>query len=47
MCKNFYRFVLVLVAAGFICLMAGCNSIPVPEEKRAYVGTWEGVLDFT
>jgi len=43
MCKNFYRFVLVLVVAGFICLMAGCNSIPVPEEKRAYVGTWEGV----
>jgi hypothetical protein len=23
--------------------MAGCNSIPVPEEKRSYVGTWEGV----
>ena len=43
MCKNFYRFVLVLVAAGFICLTAGCNSIPVPEEKRSYVGTWEGV----
>ena len=43
MCKNFYRFVLVLVVAGFICLVAGCNSIPVPEEKRAYVGTWEGV----
>ena len=43
MCKNFYRFVLVLVAAGFICLTAGCNSIPVPEEKRSYVGTWEGI----
>ena len=43
MCKNFYRFVLVLVAAGFICLMAGCNSIPVPENKKSYVGTWEGV----
>jgi hypothetical protein len=43
MCKNFYRFVLVLVVAAFTCLLAGCNSIPVPEEKRAYVGTWEGV----
>jgi hypothetical protein len=43
MCKNFYRFVLVLVVAAFTCLMAGCNSIPVPEEKIAYVGTWEGV----
>ena len=41
--KNFYRFILVLVATSFICLMIGCNSIPVPEEKRSYVGTWEGV----
>jgi hypothetical protein len=38
---NAYRFLLLL--AGFTCLMAGCNSIPVPEEKKAYVGTWEGV----
>jgi hypothetical protein len=41
MCKKLYRFLLVL--AAFTCLVAGCNSIPVPEEKRAYVGTWEGV----
>ena len=41
MCKNVYRFLLLF--AGFTCLLAGCNSIPVPEEKRAYVGTWEGV----
>ena len=43
MCKNFYRFVLLLVSAGLICLMTGCNSIHVPEEKKSYIGTWEGV----
>jgi len=32
-----------MVLTGFTCLIACCNSIPVPEEKRAYVGTWEGV----
>ena len=41
--KNFSRFVLVLVTAGLMCLVVGCNSIPVPDDKRAYVGTWEGV----
>jgi hypothetical protein len=43
MCKNFHRFVWVLVVAGFTGLMIGCHSIPLPEEKRAYVGTWEGI----
>lgn len=43
MCKVFIRCVLMSVLVGFTCLMCGCNSIAVPEEKRSYIGTWEGV----
>ncbi len=43
MCKNLYHLILVLVLASFTCLVYGCNSIPVPEDKRSYIGTWEGV----
>ena len=43
MCKYLYRFTILLLVVGFICLLSGCNSIPIPEEKRTYVGTWEGV----
>jgi hypothetical protein len=41
--KYLYRLSLILFLAGFTGLTVGCNTIPVPEEKRAYVGTWEGV----
>ena len=41
--KYLYRLTLILFLAGFTGLTVGCNTIPVPEEKRAYVGTWEGV----
>lgn len=41
--KRFYRLVLMLVVVSFTCLIVGCNSIPVPEEKKSYIGTWEGV----
>lgn len=41
--KTFYRFVLILVVVGFTALIGGCNSVPVPENKRSYIGTWEGV----
>ncbi len=41
--KNFQRFVWVLVVAVFTGLVSGCHSIPIPEEKRSYVGTWEGI----
>ena len=41
--KNFYRFVSLLMIVAFTCLIGGCNSMPVPEEKRSYIGTWEGV----
>lgn len=43
MCKDLYRFVILLMLGAFIYLLSGCNSIPIPEEKRNYVGTWEGV----
>ena len=43
MCNYLYRFTILLIVVGFICLLSGCNSIPIPEEKRTYVGTWEGV----
>ena len=43
MCKDLYRFVVLLMLGAFIYLLGGCNSIPIPEEKRNYVGTWEGV----
>jgi len=41
--KYFYRLRLIFFLAGFTSLIVGCNMIPVPEEKKAYVGTWEGV----
>ena len=41
--KFLYRLTVIWVLAGFAGLLAGCNSIPIPEEKRAYVGTWQGV----
>ena len=28
---------------GFIGLLSSCKAISIPEEKRTYVGTWEGV----
>ena len=43
MCNHLYHYTALLVVVGFICLLSGCNSIPIPEEKKAYVGTWEGV----
>ena len=43
MCKHLSRSAALLIILGFIFLLGGCNSIPIPEEKRAYVGTWEGV----
>ena len=41
--KDLYRFIVLLMLGAFIYLLSGCNSIPIPEEKRNYVGTWEGV----
>ena len=43
MCNHLYRFTILLIVVGFICLLSGCNLIPIPDEKRTYVGTWEGV----
>ena len=43
MWKHLFRYTALLVVVGFICLLSGCNSIPIPEEKKSYVGTWEGV----
>jgi len=43
MCNHLHRFTILLIIVGFIGLVSGCNSIPIPEEKRTYVGTWEGV----
>jgi hypothetical protein len=43
--KKLYRFTFTLAAflVFFTVLMTACNSIPIPEEKKTYVGTWEGV----
>jgi hypothetical protein len=43
MCNFLYRYTTWFVIVGLICLLSGCNSMPIPEEKRTYVGTWEGV----
>jgi hypothetical protein len=43
MCRNLNRFVLIVLIVTFTCLFVGCNSIPVPEEKKSYIGTWQGV----
>lgn len=41
--KFSYRFTAILLLAGFTVLFFGCNTTPVPGDKRAYVGTWQGV----
>ena len=41
--KIFYRCVSIMIIAGVTGLIGGCNSIPVPEDKKSYIGTWEGV----
>jgi len=41
--KKLYRFTIATVLVFFTILMTGCNSIPIPEGKKTYVGTWEGV----
>ncbi len=43
MCKVRIRIVWMLVILGLTGFIIGCNSIPVPEEKKSYIGTWEGV----
>lgn len=43
MCKNLIRFGFIVLIITFTFLLVGCNSIPVPEEKKSYIGTWEGV----
>ena len=43
MCKVSVRFFCILAIIGLTCFIIGCNSIPVPEEKQSYIGTWEGV----
>ena len=43
MSKNLIRFVSIGLIVTFTFLFAGCNSIPVPEDKKSYIGTWEGV----
>ena len=43
MCGNHNRFVSTVLIVTFTCLFVGCNSISVPEEKKFYIGTWEGV----
>jgi hypothetical protein len=41
--NSLFRLMVMLILAGFSFLITGCNSIPIPENKRAYIGTWEGV----
>ena len=41
--KKLYRFTFAAFLVFFTSLMTGCNSIPIPEGKKTYVGTWEGV----
>jgi hypothetical protein len=41
--KKLYCFTLAMFLIFVTALMIGCNSIPIPEEKKTYVGTWEGV----
>ena len=43
MSKKFFRFILASSLVVLMVLIAGCNSIPIPEEKKTYIGTWEGV----
>ena len=43
MCKNINRFVSIVLIVAFTCSFVACNSIPVQEEKKSYIGTWEGV----
>lgn len=41
--KKLYGFTVASLLVVFTVLMTGCYSIQIPEEKRTYVGTWEGV----
>jgi hypothetical protein len=41
--KKPFRLTLAAFLVLFTLLMSACNSIPIPEEKKSYVGTWEGV----
>lgn len=43
MSKELISFMLAALLVFFTALITGCNSIPIPEEKQTYVGTWEGV----
>jgi hypothetical protein len=43
MSKELICFMLAAFLVFFTALITGCNSIPIPEDKRTYVGTWEGV----
>ena len=41
--RNITRFFSIVPIITFTLLLIGCNSIPVPEEKKSYIGTWQGV----
>ena len=43
MSKELLCFMLAAFLVFITALITGCNSIPIPEEKKTYVGTWEGV----
>ncbi len=43
MCKKLSLLTLAVVLASLTFLVYGCHSISVPEDKRSYIGTWEGV----
>jgi hypothetical protein len=41
--KELLFFMLAAFLVFITALITGCNSVPIPEEKKTYVGTWEGV----
>jgi hypothetical protein len=41
--KKPLRLTLAAFLFLFTFLTTACNSIPIPEEKKSYIGTWEGV----
>jgi hypothetical protein len=43
MSKELFCFMLVTFLVIITALLTGCNSIPIPEGKETYIGTWEGV----
>jgi hypothetical protein len=43
MSKELFCFMLVAFLVFITALITGCNSIPIPEGKETYIGTWEGV----